>query len=128
MDWYKTMKKPSWAPQASLFGKVWSILYIIIFAVNIYVIAQFISGKIGFIIWFPFLMNLATNLIFTPLQFGLKNNYLALADILMVFITIIWAMIVIWPISIIVSLAYLPYLTWVCIATALQISITWLNR
>lgn len=128
MDWYKTIKKPSWAPKASLFGKVWSILYIIIFTVNIYVIAQFISGKIDFMIWLPFLMNLIANLIFTPLQFGLKNNYLALADILMVLGTIIWAMIVIWPISIIVSLAYLPYLTWVCIATVLQISITWLNR
>lgn len=127
-DWYQSLKKPSWAPPESLFGQVWSVLYLIIFAVNIYVLTMVVSGKIDWKIGLPFWVNLALNIIYTPLQFGLKNNYLALVDILLVLATIIWAIVAIWPSSKLVSAVYLPYLIWVLIASALQISITWLNR
>lgn len=127
-NWYSTIKKPSWAPPESLFGQVWSVLYVIIFAVNIYVVTLLISGKIDWRIGLPFWINLAANFLFTPLQFGLKNNYLALIDIIIVLGTIVWCMVAIWPVNKYISLAYVPYLIWVLIATALQASITWLNR
>ena len=72
----------------------------------------------------PVLFNLA----FTPLQFGLKNNLLAALDIVLVLATLIWALRAIWPQRRWVALANLPYLAWVMFATALQLSITWLNR
>ena len=46
-SWYSKLKKPSWAPPESLFGQVWSILYPIIFAVNIYIVVLVSSGKIS---------------------------------------------------------------------------------
>ena len=127
-NWYSSLKKPGWAPQENVFGIVWSILYPIILAVNIYIVVLVIQHKIDWKIALPFWLNLFFNLIFTPIQFGLRNNTLALIDIFLVLITIVWAMIAIWPHNKLVSIAFVPYLIWVSIATVLQISITWLNR
>jgi len=72
--------------------------------------------------------NLAFNFSFTYFQFGLKNNLLASVDILLVAITLIWALIVVWSYLSWVSYINLPYLLWVLFATALQLTITHLNR
>ena len=76
----------------------------------------------------PFALNLFFNLIFTWIQFGLKNNLLAAFDILLVLGTIIWAMIAIYPYVKWVSYIQIPYLLWVAFATVLQLTITFLNK
>lgn len=119
-SWYKSLNKPDWAPQEWVFGTVWSILYPIIFAVNIYVLFLFFKGRIGLSVAIPFWLNLFFNFLFTPLQFGLRNNWLAMIDIYLVLATIIWAIIAIWPISKLASVAFVTYLVWVSIATVLQ--------
>lgn len=126
-EWYRSLNKPAWAPQESVFGTVWSILYPIIFAVNIYIVILFMRRKIGLGVAIPFWLNLFFNLIFTPLQFGLRNNVLAMIDIYLILVTIIWAIISIWPTSKITAIAYMPYLIWVSIATALQTYIAFHN-
>jgi tryptophan-rich sensory protein len=126
-EWYQNLNKPSWAQQESVFGTVWSILYPIIFIVNGYVLYLFFLNKISLLVALPFWLNLFFNIIFTLIQFGLKNNDLALVDIALVLITIIWAMIAIWPQYKLVALAFVPYLIWVAVATALQFSITLKN-
>lgn len=120
VNWYRSLNKPSWAPDESLFGRVWSVLYPIIFAVNIYIIVLLSQNKISWLVALPFWLNLFFNIIFTPIQFGIKNNYLAAVDIYIVLFTIIWSMIAIWPYAKIVTIAFVPYLIWVGIATALQ--------
>jgi len=127
-SWYSKLNKPDWAPPVSLFGQVWGVLYPIIFAVNGYVLVLLSQGKITWVIALPFWLNLFFNAIFTPIQFGLRNNLLAVIDIVLVLVTIGWSMIAIWPYSKWVTLAYIPYLIWVAIATALQVNIFWLNR
>jgi translocator protein len=67
------------------------------------------------------------NAAFTPLQFGLKSNGLAALDILLVLATLVWSQLTIWQYARWVALVNLPYLMWVMFATALQLSITWLN-
>jgi benzodiazapine receptor len=126
-SWYSKLKKPSWAPPEQLFGQVWSILYPIIFGVNLYVIFLLSTGKIGWRVALPFWINLALNLLFTPLQFGLRNQVLSSIDIVLVFATIIWGMVAIWPHNKWLSLLFVPYLVWVAIASVLQINLTILN-
>ena len=126
--WYQQLKKPFWAPPGKLFGPVWSILYvgiIITFATAVYLFAK---SQISLLTLLPFILNMMFNLAVTPLQFKLRNNKLALLDILLVLITLIWALFAIYPYAIWISLVNIPYLLWVTFATALQSSITWLNR
>jgi len=84
--------------------------------------------RIPFIIALPFILNLIFNFLFTPLQFGLKNNLLASIDILLVLATLIWAMFAIYPHLRWVAYIQIPYLLWVTFATILQLTITYLNK
>ncbi len=86
-----------------------------------------VRGKIPRAVAVPFAVNLVANLIFTPIQFGLRNLPLAAADILVVLATIVWCMVAVWPHARWVAVAQIPYLVWVGIATVLQLSITAMN-
>lgn len=125
---YAALIKPTWSPPAWIFGPVWSVLYVIIAVTFGRVFFMAWQGQISFLVALPFLLNLVFNFSFTWLQFGLKNNWLASVDILLVLATIIWAMVVIFPHSRILAYAQIPYLLWVSFATVLQLTITYLNR
>ena len=126
--WYQTLLRPSWAPPSWLFGPVWSVLYVLIFISFGTVFYKVFTKQLPAIVALPFLLNLIFNFIFTPIQFGLKNNYLAAIDILLVLGTLIWCIGVIYPHIKWVALMNIPYLLWVCFATVLQLTVTYLNR
>ena len=125
--WYQALQKPWWAPPSWVFGPVWSVLYVIIALSfgTVFVMAG--QRKIGWIVALPFALNLLFNVAFTPLQFGLRSNILASIDILLVLITLVWAMRSISPHAPWVTYAQIPYLLWVAFATVLQLTITYLN-
>lgn len=126
--WYAQLAKPFFAPPASVFGPVWTVLYIIIAVSFGYVLLQALKRRFPFGVLLPFILNLVFNLAYTPIQFGLKNNALASVDILLVLGTLVWALLAVWPRARWVALVNIPYLLWVAFATVLQLSITWLNR
>jgi len=130
-NWYSQLIKPTWAPPSWLFGPVWTVLYAIIVVSFGTVFYKAFTKQIPWIAALPFALNVLFNLIFTPIQFGLKNNLLASIDILLVVGTLIWALYVIWnkvPELRWVVYANIPYLLWGTFATCLQLTITYLNR
>ncbi len=127
-EWYDALAKPSWTPEPQTIGTIWSILYPIILVTFGIVFVQAARQKIPAVVAIPFAINLIANLIFSPIQFQLRNLPLASVDILIVWSTIIWMMVAIWPYSKLIAVAQLPYFVWVSIATVLQLSITWMNR
>jgi len=127
-NWYSTLVKPSWAPPSYLFGPVWSVLYLLILISFGKVFMLFFEKKIPWVVALPFVLNLFFNFIFTYFQFTLKNNLLASIDILLVLITLIWAMYMIYPYAKWITYIQIPYLLWVSFATVLQLTITYLNR
>lgn len=126
--WYNSLIQPSFAPPASWFGPVWAVLYVVIAISFGAVLLMAMKKLVPWRTFLPFGLNLLFNLAFTPLQFGLKNNWLAALDILLVLATLVWALRTIWPHARWVALVNIPYLLWVGFATVLQLSITWLNR
>jgi translocator protein len=127
LDWYNTLSKPDWTPSPATIGLIWRILYPIIVVTFSYVFVQAARQKIPWAIALPFAINLAANLAFTPIQFGLRNLPLATIDIVIVLVTIPWMMAGVWRHYRWIALAQLPYLFWVAIATTLQFSITAMN-
>lgn len=126
-NWYAQLIKPEWAPPAWLFGPVWTVLYVIIAITFITVVVMVWKEKWPKSMLWPFMLNLLFNFSFTPLQFGLQNNFLAAIDILLVLGTLVWTMYSVWPKARWITYALIPYLLWVSFASVLQLSITYLN-
>ena len=119
--------KPSWTPAPATIGLIWQILYPVILVTFGFVFVQAIRKRLPWMVALPFVINLITNLIFMPIQFGLRNLPLAAVDILIVWITIIWMMVVVWRHYRWVGVAQVPYFVWVSLARVLQLSITAMN-
>lgn len=126
-QWYETLVKPSFAPPSYVFGVAWSILYPIIFISFGYTGYLIYAKKLPKQILVPLIINLVSNLLFSPIQFGLRNNFLAAIDITVVLASIIWFIVKIYPHSKLIAFSQIPYLLWVSFATVLQFSITVLN-
>jgi translocator protein len=133
-NWYSSLIRPSWAPPSWLFGPVWTVLYAIIALSFGTIFYKALTKQIPWMLALPFALNIVFNLLFTPLQFGLKNNLLASIDILLVVATLIWALAGLWFSSSDqaqtlrwVVYANIPYLIWGLYATSLQLTITYLN-
>ena len=124
---YSDYKKPSWAPPAWLFGPVWTTLYILIAVSFGYAAYLFLKGEIGFMVLLPFVLNLFFNFAFTPIQFTLRNFSLAALDVALVWATLAWALIVIFPVAPWVAYLNIPYLLWTSFATVLQLTVTKMN-
>ena len=58
---------------------------------------QAARGRLPLLVALPFAINLVANLLFTPIQFGMRNLQLAAGDIVVVWGTILWMMLAIWP-------------------------------
>lgn len=127
-EWYDGLAKPSWTPEPATIGAIWSILYPVILVTFGWVFVQCLRGRIPWTVALPFAVNLVANLVFSPIQFRLRNLPLATADILVVLATIPWMMAAVWRHAPWVAAAQTPYLVWVAIATVLQVAITLWNR
>lgn len=126
-DWYQSLIKPEWAPPAWVFGPAWTFLYVLIAISFGIVFYRIVTKKLPALVAFPFVLNLVFNFAFIPIQFGLRNSLLAAIDILLILGMLVWAIAVIYPYSRWIAFIQLPYLLWIVFATALQLSITFLN-
>lgn len=128
IEWYNSLEKPAWTPAPATIGLIWQCLYPVILVTFGFVFVQTLRKKLPIWVAVPFVVNLAANLLFTPIQFGMRNLPLAAIDILLVWFTIIWIMGAIWQHHKWIAVAQIPYFVWVSLATILQLSISWNNR
>ncbi len=127
VQWYNGLAKPDWTPNPGTIGQIWQILYPIIFFCFVFMLVQAIRRKIPWKVFLPFAINLLANLVFTPIQFGLRDLPLACVDILIVWGSIIWMAVAAWSHYRWISVLQIPYFVWVSLATVLQFSITAMN-
>ena len=124
---YAELIRPSFAPPSAAFGIAWGILYPIIFITFGIVFWLGVKKKVPRAVVLPFFLNLVFNFAFSPIAFGLQNNFLASLDVFLILATLTWAMFAIWKYSKTLALAQIPYFLWVSFATILQLTITVLN-
>ena len=120
---YGALEQPSWAPPAGLFGPVWTTLYVMI-AVSGW-LAWRSGATRGELALFG--GQLVLNALWTPLFFGLGWYWVAIAEIVVLWLAIIAVLVAFWRRSAVAGALLLPYLAWVSFAGALNLSIALLN-
>ncbi|MGW6575399.1 TspO/MBR family protein [Streptomyces sp. NPDC054945] len=123
---YKALARPAWAPPAWLFGPVWIVLYAMIGIAAWMVWRHPDRGRVRTaLVWWS--LQLALNLVWTPLFFAARQYGFALLDILLLLAVLITTVVRFRRLSLPAALLLLPYLLWVAFASALNASIWHLN-
>lgn len=124
-SWYPTLDKPFFNPPDLLFGPVWTILYTMmaVAAWRIWRSADPSRIRALFIYGVQLALNLAWPLIF----FGLRQAGAAIVVIVVLLIAVVATIRLFYPIDRIAAWLLLPYLAWIAFATALNAAIWLLN-
>ncbi|WP_394759871.1 TspO/MBR family protein [Flavobacterium sp.] len=129
--WFLTLKKPFFNPPSWIFAPVWTILYILMgYSFAIIWSNPSKSRKSKDIIKNAMLLfgiQLALNAIWSILFFGLCNPFLALIEILLLWLMIFETIRAFNKVDNYAAKLLIPYLVWVSFATILNGSIWFLN-
>ena len=125
--WYTTINKPSFNPPNSVFGPVWSSIFVLI-GIALYLVwreRKNVSGY-GWSILVYFLQ-LILNLMWSYLFFYQHHIGFALIEIFILLIAIIANAFIFYRINKTAGLLFIPYILWVSFASYLTYSIFILN-
>ncbi|HBI01682.1 MAG TPA: tryptophan-rich sensory protein [Flavobacterium sp.] len=127
--WYPTINKPSFNPPNEVFAPVWTILYVMmgVSAGLIWSKMEAVPILVKKALW-VFMIQLILNALWSFLFFGLQNSFLALVEIMLLWLMIFETIKLFKPIDALASKLMIPYLLWVSFAMILNGSIWWLNR
>lgn len=124
--WYAELTKPTWTPPGAVFGPVWTLLYGMM-AVAAWLVWR-VGGKRGVRGALAlFGVQLALNVAWSWLFFGLQRPGAALVDILLLWLAISATILAFWRVRPAAGMLLVPYLVWVSFATALNLQIWRLN-
>ena len=121
--WYSQIIQPSFSPPASVFGPVWTTLYILM---SIAIWLNWISNKDKKSIKIYF-VHIFFNGMWSVVFFGFHQILLALLNLLLIIFFIIWLMRIYYNNNKLSFLLMLPYLLWSSYALILNTSLLYLN-
>jgi tryptophan-rich sensory protein len=122
--WYSTINHPSFSPPNYIFGPVWTILYIMIALAGWLVcLKDKLKGKTLVVYSIQLILNFLWSVIF----FDFHEIGLALVEMSVLWVFIIWNIRLFANISKVASYLMLPYILWVSFAWVLNTSYFMLN-
>lgn len=124
--WYVTLEKPVFNPPNYLFGPVWTILYILM-GISLYLIMQSPKNEIRKKAITIFIIQLVLNFCWSFLFFKFNLLGISFAEIILIWISILFMIITFYKIDKKAALLQIPYLLWVSFASVLNGSIWFLN-
>jgi tryptophan-rich sensory protein len=125
--WYAGLQKPFFTPPNWVFFPVWTALYILM-GISLYLIVQngLENREIRQAVA-VFSAQLAVNALWSFAFFGMQSPQNGLITILVLLALVITTIVLFWRISKPAAILLVPYVCWVCIATALNAMILVLN-
>lgn len=124
--WYRTLAKPTWNPPSSVFGPVWTALYLTM-AVAAWLVwrpAGFTAARVPLTL---FAVQLGLNIAWSWIFFRLHQPGWALVEIVFLWLAIALTMGAFFQRSNLAGWLIVPYLAWVTFATALNFALWRLN-
>lgn len=125
-SWYELLQKPVWTPPNWVFPVVWPILYLLM-GVSAWRLWK-VNGLSHYQTEFTwFFVQLVLNALWSWIFFGMHLIATGLAEILLLWVSIIFTMFLFWNRDQLAGLLLVPYLLWVSYASALNFAIWQLN-
>jgi tryptophan-rich sensory protein len=124
-DFYASLARPPWAPPASVFGPVWTVLYLMMAIAA--VLAWRAPGPGKAIALGLFTLQLALNGLWSWLFFAFHLGALSLADISMLWLLVVATIAAFWRLRPLAGMLLLPYLAWISFAAALNFAVWRMN-
>ena len=118
-DWYQPLTKPSFQPPGWAFGAVWTTLYTMMGIALATVLDAPRSAERSRALAL-FAIQLALNFAWSPVFFGAGMIEVALVVILAMAVLVTATIIGFWRVRPLAGALLIPYLLWLCLATALN--------
>jgi len=126
-DWYREISKPDWTPPSWLFGPVWTVLYLMMGVAAWLVWRRTGLCRVGVPLGI-FGVQLALNLLWSIIFFGLHNPGLAFVEIVLLWLAILATILAFLRVSRLAGWLLVPYILWVTFASVLNFTIWNMNR
>lgn len=117
--WYRRLDKPGWTPPDWVFPVVWTYVYVAI-AWAAARVAPMPGAEVAIALW---AVQMTWNALWTPVFFGLQNPRGGMAVLIVLWLAVAACALVFAAFDAWTLLAFGPYLTWVTIAGALNLSV-----
>jgi translocator protein len=125
-SFYMSLERPSWGPPPTVFGPVWTALYLLM-AIAAWLVWRnggFAARRSALVLY---IVQLAANALWSVLFFGKHQGALAFADILLLWVLIVATLVAFARANKLAAALLVPYLIWVSFAAALNFSVWQLN-
>jgi benzodiazapine receptor len=126
-EWYPTLVKPGYTPPGSFIGAMWSVIYVLTGLSFILYINASRGGRPPWPAAGVYVLNGIINAAWSYIFFTRHMVGLAVADALLIWLTVLLIMVLAWPRSRASGLLLIPYLVWTAFATFLNYEIYRLN-
>jgi benzodiazapine receptor len=121
-SFYAQLARPAWAPPASVFGPVWTVLYALM-GVSAWLVWRERGAQLRLPALCVFVAQLVVNALWSWLFFYWKSGALAFGEVLILLALIIATVALFWRVRRLAAALLLPYLGWVAFASALTWSV-----
>ena len=125
-EFYAALSRPSWAPPASVFGPVWTVLYTLM-AIAAWLVWKekgLAAARVPLVL---FAIQLALNAVWSWLFFAWRQGLVAEIEIVVLLVVIALTLVSFWRVRPLAGALLLPYLVWVSYATALTFALVQRN-
>jgi len=123
---YGQLVRPAWAPSASVFGPVWTVLYLMM-AYSAWRVWARAGSNSAYVALTLYLVQLALNALWSWFFFEWHLGGVAFTDIVLLWLVLVSMLVAFSRHSKAAALLQVPYLLWISFAAALNYSVWQLN-
>lgn len=124
--WYDSLNLPTWTPDGSIIGIVWTILYILLI-ISIFILLRKSYRKDFYLIGGVFLSNLALNAFWSYLFFAKNELFIAFVEALFLALSVLLLIYLARTKDRLATILLYPYFAWVLFASYLNLQVWLLN-